>query len=158
MFPANTEEALNQINKKIEKEQTSTTSLTKMKSFLYDFKNGDFVIRDGKLIEVYGKDALKVWIEKIIRTHRFRFKIYKDTEYGVLIEDLIGSTLPWAFVQSELKRELAEAILTNEFIENLTNWEIIRESDYLIIKFTVETVEGAFAMGVSVDGNGARNS
>ena len=59
------------------------------KSFLYDFSKGDFVIRDGKLVECDELEAIKVWIEKIIRTEKNRFPIYDGTEYGCYLEDLI---------------------------------------------------------------------
>lgn len=147
MFPELTEQQINQVEKQIEKEQNAATTFNG-KSFLYDFKKGDFVRRNGKLVEVRGRDALKVWIEKVIRTHRFRFKIYKDVPYGVRIEDLIGTTLPRGFVQSELKRELTEAILINELIESLTEWEIEHECDRLTIRFTVISVYGPFDMEV----------
>ena len=32
------------------------------KSFLFDFDTGDFNVRDGKLIECDGIEAVKVWI------------------------------------------------------------------------------------------------
>ncbi len=47
---------------------TNVEMLTAGKSFLFDFKAGDFVVRDGKLVECDGMDAIKVWIEKILRT------------------------------------------------------------------------------------------
>ena len=45
-------------------------TLNGTKSYLFDFENGDFVVRDGKLIECDGIDAIKVWIEKIPRTEK----------------------------------------------------------------------------------------
>ena len=38
------------------------------KTYLFDFDKGDVVVLDGKLIECDGIEAIKVWIEKIIRT------------------------------------------------------------------------------------------
>ena len=37
------------------------------KSYLFDFTTGDFVVRDGKIIECDGIESIKVWIEKILR-------------------------------------------------------------------------------------------
>ena len=34
-----------------------------IKSYLFDFDSDDFVVRDGKLVECDGIDALKVWIK-----------------------------------------------------------------------------------------------
>lgn len=57
MFPNSTGITLNN--------ETKLSSGTK--SYLFDFDRGDFVVRDGKLIECDGIDAIKVWIEKIKR-------------------------------------------------------------------------------------------
>lgn len=69
--------------------QIAASSPTGGKSYLYDFEKGDFVIRDGKLIECDGIEALKVWIEKILRTEKGRYQIYDGTSYGCQLEDLI---------------------------------------------------------------------
>ena len=72
-------------------------------TFLYDFKTCDFVMEDGDPVTASGVDALKVWIEKILRTQLNRYEIYTDTGYGANIEDLvIGKGYSTAFVQSEL--------------------------------------------------------
>ena len=47
-----------------------TKSSSGTKSYLFDFGSGDFVVRDGKLIECDGIDAIKVWTEKILRTEK----------------------------------------------------------------------------------------
>ena len=79
------------------------------KSYLFDFDKGDFAVRDGKLVECDGIDAIKVWIEKILRTEKHRYKIYDGTDYGCQIEDLIiGNTYSFEFTDSELKREIEE--------------------------------------------------
>jgi hypothetical protein len=71
------------------------------KSFLFDFTSGEFVVRDGKLVECDGMDAIKTWIEKILRTEKDRFSIYHDTDYACYLEDLIvGSNFTAAFIES----------------------------------------------------------
>ena len=73
------------------------------KSYLFNFNRGDFAVRDGKLVECDGIDAIKVWIEKILRTEKNRYKIYDGTDYGCQIEDLIiGNTYSFEFTDSEL--------------------------------------------------------
>lgn len=119
------------------------------RSFLYDFKKGDFVYKNGAPIEVTGMKALRVWIEKVIRTERFRFKIYEEIEYGVSIEDLIGSMLPRGFTESELKRELTESILLNPIVEELTDWAFDINGSEWRITFTVVTIDDAFVMEVA---------
>ena len=133
----------------IESEESEKTAFNG-KSFLFDFNKGDFIYRNGNLVEVSGIEALKIWIEKIIRTERFKFNIYEDVSYGVTIQDLIGSSLPEGFVESELKRELSESILTNPFIDDLLNWEFISEGSTLTIKFDVETNDELFSMEMMI--------
>lgn len=146
MFPENIQNYL--INEDIEFDQTNSYQFTG-KTFLYDFETGDFVYKNGAPVEVTGKDALKVWIEKVIRTEKFRFKIYDNVDYPIKIEDLIGSTLPYGFIESEFKRELSEAILRNPFIKNLINWNFEREGSKWRIDFEVVTDEETFGMEVA---------
>ncbi|WP_413362217.1 DUF2634 domain-containing protein [Lysinibacillus sp. 3P01SB] len=144
MFPENVQEYL-------EEEEVilmDTAPTYNGKAFLYDFKKGDFILENGKLVQVEGLEALKIWIEKLLRTEKFRFKIYEDVEYCVTIEDLIGGVWPPGFVEAELRREITEAAITNPYIEDLIEWKFERDSSYLHIYFTVLTPEGAFEMGV----------
>jgi phage baseplate assembly protein W len=115
------------------------------KSFLFDFKKGDFILRDGKLVEVEGIEALKVGVEKLLRTEKFKFKIYErddKQEYGVTIEDLIGSSLPKAFVESELKREISDALKKHPMIAGISNLSTLRDGSRLKISFQINLVDG----------------
>lgn len=67
--------------------EINTKATTQGKSFLFDFDTNNFVIKDGKLVEVEGIEAIKTWIAKILRTEKFKFNIYD--EYGVKLEDLM---------------------------------------------------------------------
>lgn len=145
MFPEDVAEYIE--NEEIALNDTSSTF--NGRAFLYDFKKGDFIYKNGAPIEVTGMKALQVWIEKVIRTERFRFKIYEDIEYGVSIEDLIGSMLPRGFTESELKRELTESILLNPFVEELTDWAFDINGSEWRITFIVVTIDDAFVMEVA---------
>lgn len=107
------------------------------KTFMYDFDKGDFVMRDGKLIELFGIESLKMWIMKVMKTERFRFRIYEGVDYGVTLEDLIGSNLPRAFVESEIEREVTESLLLNPYIEDVREWTFIRDGKWMRVSFTV---------------------
>jgi hypothetical protein len=111
-------------------------------SFLFDFEKGDFVLQNGKLVKVYGVDALKIWIEKNVRTELDRFKVYEGQVYGVRLWDLIGQNLPQPFVESEIERELNDSLLQHPAIESLTEFNFTRENSKLIVSFTVNLVEG----------------
>ena len=112
-------------------------------TFLYDFKACDFVMENGNPVTASGVDALKVWIEKILRTQLNRYAIYTDTGYGANIEDLvIGKGYSAAFVQSELKREIETALLRNEDITEVKSISLSREKDLLAVEIALETVYG----------------
>ena len=122
------------------------------KSYLFDFDSSDFVVRDGKLIECDGIDAIKVLIEKILRTEKGRYSIYNDTEYGCHLEDLIiGNSYTVAFIEAELKREIEDALKQNPQIKSVTNFQIIRSKHSITV--TLEVVlndEGRNTVTVTV--------
>ena len=134
----------------LSEEQKDNASGTK--SFLYDFSKGDFVIRDGKLVPCDSLEAIKVWIEKIIRTEKNRFPIYDGTEYGCYLEDLIiGNNYTVEFVEAELKREIEEALLLNSKISSVNNFKITRTRNNLIVEMEVHTDDaGASIITVTV--------
>lgn len=111
-------------------------------SYLFDFKKGDFVVRDGKLIEVEGKEAIKIWIEKILLTNKFKYKVYKEIdgtdEYGNVIKQLIqGRKVPQFFLQSELRREIEETLRKHIEIDKIKDFRTEQEHTTLTIYFTV---------------------
>ena len=130
--------------------ETQTSSGTK--SYMFDFENGDFVVRDGKLIECDGIESIKVWIEKILRTEKGRYPIYDNTEYGCHLEDLIiGNSYTVAFIEAELKREIGDAIKQNTRITSVTNFNITRNTNAITV--TLEVVlndEGRNTVTVTV--------
>ena len=119
---------------------TNAKTVMSGKSFLFDFTAGDFIIRDGKLVECKGIDAIKVWIEKILRTEKGRFRIYNDTDYGCRIEDLlVGSNYPVEFIEAELKREIEDALKQNLNILSVSNFNIERSASRITVSMEVET-------------------
>lgn len=128
------------------------------KSFLFDFKKGDFVLKDGKLVVLEGIEALKMWIIKVIRTEKFRFRIYENTEfendeqYGVMLEDLIGSNFDREFIEAEIEREVTEALLLHEYIVSVDEWQFERNSKKMTVSFAVTTYDETLNMEVDLDG------
>ena len=128
MFPNSTDITLDN--------KSDTSSGTK--SYLFDFTTGDFVVRDGKLIECDSIDAIKVWIEKILRTEKDRYPIYDNTEYGCHLEDLIiGNSYTAEFVEAELKREIEDALKQNPRITSVTNFNITRNTNAITVTLEV---------------------
>ena len=121
---------------------SNTETLSGRKSYLFDFDKGDFVVRDGKLVECDGLEAIKVWIEKIIRTEKGRYHIYNNTDYGCHLEDLIiGNSYTIEFIEAELRREIKEALLQNPQITNVTGFLITRDKGSITVSLEVHSGE-----------------
>ncbi|GEC93504.1 DUF2634 domain-containing protein [Brevibacillus brevis] len=119
------------------------------KTYLWDFVAGDFVLKDGKLIEVTGLEYIKVWIEKILRTVK-RSLIYAETEYGSEHHSLIGQNFHPDFSRSEYERMIREALLQNEAITKVDNFSFSQTGSRLEINFEVSSIYGTVERTVSI--------
>jgi len=125
-------------------EVTPVTTVTTSNgtSFNFDFTTGDFVLEDGKVEELTGIEALKVWILKLIKTEKDKFKIYENIDYGITLMDLIHSDYPYFFIKSEVQREITEGLLKNTEITSIENFVFTREKRTLTVAFTVTSIYG----------------
>lgn len=112
------------------------------KSFYFDFKQGDFKVTDGKVQVIENIDSLKIWIEKVLKTEKFKFKIYDGVDYGVSLIELITSDFPIAFIQAEIEREITETLLKNSDIKSVNSFEFTRNKRTLNVAFIVNSVYG----------------
>lgn len=122
------------------------------KSFAFDFSEGDFIVKDGKLVKAEDVEAIKVWIQKMIMTERYKFAIYEDVDYGVTIKKLImGKRYPTGFINSELKREITESMLRHPMITRIEDFATRQNGYTLTINFTVILKDGiSFDQEVSI--------
>ncbi|MGB9903036.1 MAG: DUF2634 domain-containing protein [Desulfotomaculales bacterium] len=129
---------------------TGTKTVTYGKELAFDFAAGEFIMEDGRPKVVEGVDALKVWIEKAIRTARYRFPIY-SFRYGCELEEIIGKDIPRAVLESEIRRVIREALIYDNRISDVRDFKFDRGGDWLKVEFTVITFDNnAFRQGVSV--------
>lgn len=113
------------------------------KTFDFDFKAGEFRMKNGNPVVLTGIDALKLWIQKCIRTQLNRYSIYKGKQYGANIEDLvIGKSYNFDFAESELRREIETALLQNEDIQSMSSFSVKKTGSTLDISLTLITVYG----------------
>ena len=121
-------------------------------TFDFDFKTGEFKMKNGNPVILTGVDALKMWIQKCIRTQLNRYSIYKGRKYGANIEDLvIGKSYGLDFAESELQREIEEALLEHADILSMSNFAITHEKRVMNISFTLATTYGEITEGYSYD-------
>ena len=109
----------------------------------FDFETGEFVIKNGNPVVLTGKDALVMWIEKLLKTQLNRYKPYLNTRYGVNVGDLIiGNTYNIDFTESELKRELELALLQHKDINSVTSFSVERKGAVLNVTMKLDTAYG----------------
>ena len=113
------------------------------KSFYFDFEKGDFNVIDGRLQEINNLEALKLWITKILKTAKLKFRIYDNTDYGITdLKELITSGLPLQFIQAEIEREVRETLLKNNQIKSVQNFKFERKKRLLTVRFDCYTIYG----------------
>ena len=105
------------------------------RTYRLDLINGNIV---GK---IDGLDAVKQSAFKILQTERFQHLIYSFS-YGVEFDGLIGKDP--ALIRSELKRRITEALLQDDRIEGIENFEVDIEGDSATAQFTVISQFGSF--------------
>jgi len=88
-----------------------------------------------------GLDAVKQAVFKALQTDRFWHAIY-DFDYGHELKLLIGSSP--VFVESEAKRMIEEALMTDDRIEDINAVDVEITGDQMVIRFTVQSVFGSF--------------
>ncbi|WP_131037903.1 DUF2634 domain-containing protein [Clostridioides difficile] len=84
-------------------------------------------------------EALKQAIFLILNTERYEHLIY-SRNYGVELNDLIGE--PISYVIPELERRITEALIQDDRIENVDNFEFQNIKGKVHCKFTVYSKYG----------------
>ncbi|MDU5598369.1 MAG: DUF2634 domain-containing protein [Lachnospiraceae bacterium] len=122
MLPLNDKDIL-QID---ESTETSNT-------FFIDFEKGRI---SGFVDE---REAVKQAIMLILNTERYKFLIY-SWNYGIELEELIG-THP-DIVEDEVERLISEALLQDDRITAVYDFEFSRNKDTLLVNFKVDSIYG----------------
>lgn len=111
------------------------------KEVAWNFEQDVPVFRQGEPVVVTGKEALKVWIWRAIRTPRFRYEIY-TWAYGSEFESLLGQAYTDAVKTAEAPRYLRECLLINPYITAVKNISVSFESAKLTVAGTAVTIYG----------------
>lgn len=84
----------------------------------------------------------------ILNTERYKFIIY-SWDYGVELEDLFGKPIPYCI--SEIPRRVTEALMTDNRITDVTDFEFESNRHKLYTTFNVITNVGNVPMKLEVD-------
>lgn len=94
--------------------------------------------------------AIKQAVFIILHTARFKHMIYSDY-FGTELENLIG-TNP-LYVKSELARRITEALLQDDRITSIEDFQFIFNENNMLATFTVVTEYGSFQETTEVSKN-----
>lgn len=114
------------------------------REYAYDFKRGDFKLKNGKLYIVEGNEAIKIWIEKALITGRYK-EIIHTWIYGSEFEDkIIGLGYTKGLIKAEAERYTRECInaTLSDYVVSMNNFDISFMDSTLTIAFKVETIYG----------------
>ena len=93
-------------------------------------------------------ESVKQAIYLILSTERYKFIIY-SWDYGVELVDLIGKPIPYCM--AEIPRRVTEALLVDNRIENVTDFQFEHIGKTLHTTFTVVTNVGKVETRLEVD-------
>ena len=93
-------------------------------------------------------ESVKQAIYLILSTERYKFIIY-SWDYGVELVDLIGKPIPYCM--AEIPRRVTEALLVDNRIENVTDFQFEHIGRTLHTTFTVVTNVGNVETRLEVD-------
>lgn len=87
-----------------------------------------------------GLEAMKQVIYKILNTERYKYLIY-SFNYGIELDDLFGQ--PVFYVVPELERRISEALLQDDRIESLSDFQFdTSKRGTVICSFVAHTIFG----------------
>lgn len=86
-----------------------------------------------------GLEAIAQACYKILNTERYDYAIY-SWDYGVELRSLFGKAIPYVF--SELPRRIREALIQDDRIVEVDDFQLSHQRGNVLAKFTVHTIFG----------------
>ncbi len=87
-----------------------------------------------------GLEAMKQAIFLILQTERFRYAIY-SWNYGIELDALLGQTMT-PYLQAKVAKAIEDALMADDRVLAVENFSFEKGKRSLLVKFTVETIEG----------------
>ena len=126
----------------LEEELETDFDLENEPSLTYAMRISDEPEKENSIFlgKVDEEDAIRQAILKILNTERYEYEIY-SWDYGIELQDLYGRSIP--YVMSEIKERITDALLADDRIESVDDFEVERVGKRTIhCTFTVTTVQG----------------
>ena len=107
------------------------------RGLVFDWTEKHYLMENGGPVECIGAEAVKAWLEQVIRTRVGKYAVH-PTDYGCSALELIGQKIPRGFALSEIRRELLSSAAYCRAIEELS--ELIYDGER--INCTVKLRDG----------------
>lgn len=130
----------------VELELTETT-LEMYREVAWDYVNDTPIIENGDFKIVEGKEAIKIWIYKALKTNRFEHEIY-SWDYGSELNELVGYQDTNNLIKTESERYIKEALLINTYILDVKINDVKINDSILNANVIVSTVYGEVDINV----------
>lgn len=92
-------------------------------------------------------EAVQQAVYKILNTERYTYPIY-SWNYGIELSDLFGQPIPWVY--PELERRITEALVWDDRVTSVTEFEFDNVKNKVHVSFTVNTIFGSFEESLTV--------
>jgi phage baseplate assembly protein W len=115
------------------------------RTYKVEFKEDDDSKINGYIDDL---ESVKQAIYLILSTERYAYIIY-SWDYGIELVDLIGKPIPYCM--SEIPRRVTEALLVDNRIEDVIDFDFEHKGTKLHTTFTVVTNLGNIETGLEVD-------
>lgn len=129
---------------------TSLNEITEFKIKTQPNKTYKMLIEDEKVLgNTDDLEAIEQACYKVLNTERYQYVIY-SWNYGIELQDLFGKPIPYVF--SELPRRIREALIQDDRVSDVTNFDLSNQKGNVLAKFEVVTEKGIIKMekGVQV--------
>lgn len=134
--------------------ETQESELPLFKEMAIDFETGEPIIKNNEIVTLEGSEALKVWIWKVLKTERYKYKAYTEN-YGNELKEQLGTIYDKTIKDAILENEIRECLGVNPYIVRLHSFSIETPEgmQHPYIYFSVDTVYGTIEnMGVDAIG------
>lgn len=92
---------------------------------------------------VTGLDAIAQACYKAINTERYAYPIY-SWNYGIELQDLFGQPIPYVF--AVLPQRITDALMQDDRISDVTDFDLSYSGGDVLCKFTVKTIYGTLEL------------
>lgn len=141
------------IDTSLYQEKMDNEELEELCEYAFDYKNNCLLKNEaGQNYYVYRNEALKIWIYKALMTSRYRHLAYSD-DFGNEMFELIGKAIDHEVLLLELKRYVTEALMYNQYIRELSEFDFIIDGSNVVVKFKVTSVYGDMVINHKLGGD-----